>query len=160
MHNSTADPIRISPVSGNRELGGFITAPGSFYRDDANWVAPLRLEQKQRLTKRNPFFEHARWQAWTAYRDGHVVGRISAQIDDLYRQQHGEAVGYFGMLEAEDNAEVFATLCNAAEDWLRDQGMRRVRGPFSLHINEEAGLLVDGFSTPPFVMNCLAPFRR
>jgi hypothetical protein len=56
------------------------------------------------------------------------------------------------MLEAEDNAAVFAALCNAAENWLRDQGMRQVRGPFNLHINEEIGLLVDGFSTPPFVM--------
>jgi hypothetical protein len=56
------------------------------------------------------------------------------------------------MLEAEDNAEVFTALFSAAENWLRDQGMRQVRGPFNLHINEEAGLLVDGFSTPPFVM--------
>ena len=58
-----------------------------------------------------------------ARRNGQLAGRITAQVDDLQLQQHGDAMGYFGMLEAEDNAEVFATLCNAAEDWLRDQGM-------------------------------------
>mgnify|MGYP001812596622 CR=1 FL=1 len=94
MNSPSADAIRITPVSGNRQLGEFITAPGAIYRDDPNWVAPLRFEQKQRLTEKNPFFEHARWQAWTARRNGTIIGRISAQIDDLYKEQHGEAVSY------------------------------------------------------------------
>lgn len=152
MYNSTADPIRISPVSGNRELGGFITAPGTFYRDDANWVAPLRFEQRQRLTEKNPFFEHARWQAWTARRDEQIVGRISAQVDDLYEKQHGERVGYFGMLEGIDNPDLFARLLGIAEKWVLDQGITTIRGPFNLSINEECGLLVEGFETPPSIM--------
>jgi hypothetical protein len=152
MHNSTADPIRISPVSGNRELGGFITAPGTFYRDDANWVAPLRFEQRQRLTEKNPFFEHARWQAWTARRDEQIVGRISAQVDDLYEKQHGERVGYFGMLEGIDDPDLFARLLDTAEKWVLDQGITTIRGPFNLSINEECGLLVEGFETPPSIM--------
>ena len=152
MHNSTADTIRISPVSGNRELGGFITAPGTFYRDDANWVAPLRFEQRQRLTEKNPFFEHARWQAWTARRDEQIVGRISAQVDDLYEKQHGERVGYFGMLEGIDDPDLFARLLDTAEKWVLDQGITTIRGPFNLSINEECGLLVEGFETPPSIM--------
>jgi hypothetical protein len=56
------------------------------------------------------------------------------------------------MLEAEDDPAVFAALFDAAETWLRAEGMRQVRGPFNLHINEEVGLLVEGFSTPPFVL--------
>jgi hypothetical protein len=80
------------------------------------------------------------------------VGRITAQIDELHLAQHHDAMGYFGMLEAEDDAETFAALSGAAEDWLRSEEMRRVRGPYNLHINEEVGLLVDGFATPPCVM--------
>jgi hypothetical protein len=56
------------------------------------------------------------------------------------------------MLEGDDDPAVFAALFGAAESWLRGEGMRCVRGPFNLHINEEVGLLVDGFSTPPFVL--------
>ena len=128
MTSTRNDGIRISPVAGKRQLEQFITATNAVYRDDPAWVAPLRFELRQRLTPgKNPFFEHARWQAWTAHHDGRVVGRISAQIDDLYRQQHGEAVGYFGMLEAGDDRELFSRLLGTAEDWLRDQGIRTIR---------------------------------
>jgi hypothetical protein len=152
MNSHSADLVRINPVTDDRQLDKFISAPSAIYRDDPNWVPPLRFEQKQRLTEKNPFFEHARWQAWTAQRQGQIVGRISAQIDDLYQQQHGKAVGYFGMLEAGDDPDLFARLLATAEDWLRDQGMDSIRGPFNLSINEECGLLVEGFETPPYIM--------
>ena len=152
MNNSSADPILISPVSCNRDLARFIAAPAPIYRDDPNWVAPLHFEQKQRLTSKNPFFEHARWQAWTAQRQGRIVGRISAQVDDLYQKQHGERVGYFGMLEALDDPALFTRLLETAENWLQEQGIRTIRGPFNLSINEECGLLIEGFDTPPYIM--------
>jgi GNAT superfamily N-acetyltransferase len=56
------------------------------------------------------------------------------------------------LLEADDDAEVFAALLGTAEDWLRARGMSEVRGPFNLSINEECGLLVEGFDAPPMVM--------
>ena len=80
------------------------------------------------------------------------VGRITAQIDEMHLRQHADGVGFFGMLECEDDPALFATLLDAAADWLRSEGMQRVRGPLNLHINEEVGLLVEGFSTPPFVL--------
>ena len=130
----------------------FLALPHRLYADDPAWVAPLDFEQRQRFSPRNHFFEHARMQAWIARRDGVPVGRITAQVDELHLRQHGDAAGYFGMLEAEDDPRVFAALFGAAQDWLRGQGMERVRGPFNLHVNEEVGLLVEGFSTPPFVL--------
>jgi hypothetical protein len=141
--------IHLEAVSGRRQLDEFIRLPWAIYRSDPNWVPPLLFEQKQRLTAKNPFFAHARWQAWTARCNGRLAGRISAQIDRLYQDRHGQKVGYFGMLEAEDNTELFTTLLRTAENWLRDQGMQRVRGPFNLSINEECGLLTDGFDTRP-----------
>jgi len=152
MATEGSHSIRIETVTGRRQLNDFIALPWSVYDRDPNWVPPLLFEQKQRLTAKNPFFEHARWQAWLAYRGGRVVGRISAQIDRLFEQQHQEKIGYFGMLEAIDDATVFDTLLQTAESWLRQQGMREARGPFNLSINEECGLLVDGFDTPPCIM--------
>jgi hypothetical protein len=81
-----------------------------------------------------------------------VVGRISAQIDQLHLERYGDQTGFFGLLEAEDDPRTFHALFTAAESWLRGEGMRRVRGPFGLSINEESGLLVDGFDTPPMVL--------
>jgi hypothetical protein len=152
MNKPYLSQATIEPVSGRKQLREFITAPWSVYRDDPNWVPPLLFEQRQRLTRKNPFFEHARWQAWNARDNGRVVGRISAQVDRLFLEQHGEQTGYFGMLEAGDDPVLFADLLQTAESWLGDQGMRRIRGPFNLSINEECGLLVDGFDTPPSIM--------
>jgi len=152
MDNLSAKRFHIEKVSCRKHLNEFIDVPWAIYRDDPQWVPPLLFEQKQRLTPKNPFFEHARWQAWIARQNGRPIGRISAQIDRLYQERHGRKVGYFGMLEAEDNTELFAALLRTAENWLRDQGMQQVRGPFNLSVNEECGLLVDGFDTPPCIM--------
>lgn len=130
----------------------FLRLPWSIYSDDPAWVPPLLLERRQHLSPRNPYFEHADCRFWMAWRGERPVGRISAQVDRLHLQRYGDAMGFFGMLEAEDDAETFGALTDAAEAWLRDRGMRRVRGPFNLSINDECGLLVEGFDTPPRIM--------
>jgi hypothetical protein len=144
--------IRVSAVQGKRDLNVFLTVPEIVYESDRRWVHPLNVERRQHLSKRNPFFSHARARFWVAFDGERPVGRISAQVDDLHLRQYGDATGYFGMLEAIDDRRVFRALVSEAEGWLREQGMRRVRGPFSLSINDECGLLVDGFDTPPMFM--------
>jgi hypothetical protein len=109
------------------------------------------------LSPSNPYFDHAKYCSWIAFRNGNPVGRISAQIDELYLERHQNATGFFGMLEAEDNAPTFQILLETAETWLRKRGMQRISGPFNLSINQELGLLVDGFDTPPSVMMGHAP---
>jgi GNAT superfamily N-acetyltransferase len=145
-------PLRVVPVEGRRGLRQFIRLPWSIYRDDPAWVPPLLMERRQHLSSRNPFFEHAKCKFWLAYRGAKPVGRISAQVDQLHLERYEDSTGFFGLLEAEDKVETFQTLMDAAETWLRDQGMGRVLGPFNLSINQECGLLVEGFDTPPAVM--------
>ncbi len=146
-------PLRIVPLAGNADLDRFIRIPDSVLASDPAWIQPLRIERRMHLSARsNPYFQHARWQAWIAWRGQRAVGRISAQIDALHLERYRDATGFFGMLDAEDLEETFSALLGTAEQWLRDQGMRRVRGPFNLSINSEMGLLVDGFDTPPMLM--------
>jgi hypothetical protein len=144
--------LQIKPVDSRQELRRFIQLPWSIYKDDPAWVPPLILERKDHLSPNNPFFDHAKFQSWIAYRSGKAVGRISAQIDQLHLNQFKKREGFFGMVEAEDNAETFEALLQTAETWLRDHGMQRVLGPYNLSINQEPGLLIDGFNTPPFLM--------
>lgn len=147
----------VQPVVGKRMLDNFIRVPWNIYQDDPNWVPPLLMERRDALSAKQPFFQHARWQAWVAYRDGLAVGRISAQVDDLYLQQQTARNGFFGLLEAIDDADVFQNLFSCAEDWLREAGMEGVIGPFNLNINQEIGLLTEGFDTPPYIMTGHAP---
>lgn len=160
IKNSAA--LRIVPVSGKADLDQFIRVAAVIFKDDPHWISPLLIERHMHLsTKHNPYFQHAQWQAWIAWRGDQPVGRISAQIDALHLERHGDATGFFGMLDAEDNAETFAALISTAEQWLREQGMRRIRGPFNLSINEEMGLLIEGFNTPPvFMMSHALPYYR
>ncbi|MBL8660767.1 MAG: dATP pyrophosphohydrolase [Rhodospirillales bacterium] len=145
--------LSVEPVVGRRQLVEFLTMPRRIYAGDPHWVEPLLFERLQHLDPRkNPFFAHAEVAYWIARRDGRPVGRISAQVNRAHLRRHDDATGHFGFLEAEDGADIFAALLRTAEDWLRARGMRRILGPFTLSINEESGLLVDGFDGPPFLM--------
>ncbi len=147
--------VEILPVKTGAELERFVRVPMRIAAQakDPNWISPLIMERVEALTpKTNPLFEHTDVQLWLARRNGKDVGRISAQIDHLAPSDPKEPSGYFGMIHAEDDPEVFATLFAVAENWLRERGIRRALGPFNLSINEETGLLIDGFDTPPMVM--------
>lgn len=144
--------IRIEKVQDKQKLKEFITFPSTLFRDDPNWIDPLFIEREEHLSKKNPGTDHITWQAWVAKKEGTVVGRITAQIDTLHREIHGEDTGHFGMIDAIDDPEVFSALFAAAEEWLKSQGAHKITGPFSLNINQESGLLVEGFDTPPSTM--------
>lgn len=141
--------IHIEQVLDKRDLKAFIAFPSSLFRDDPNWIDPLYLEREEHLSKKNPGTDHIEWQAWVAKKEGKVVGRITAQIDALHRERYGEDTGHFGMIDAIEDPAVFSALFAAAEAWLRSKGALKITGPFSLNINQESGLLVEGFDTPP-----------
>jgi hypothetical protein len=147
------EALRLVPVEDKRTLDSFIRLPWRIYQDDPSWVPPLILERREHLSpKANPYFRHAEAQLWLAFRGKRPVGRISAQVDRAALAQHQDATGHFGFLEAEDDSEVFAKLLETAEAWLRERDMTQVRGPFSFSINDESGLLVEGFDRPPSLM--------
>lgn len=145
-------PVVVRPVASWREMGTFIDVPWRIYADDPLWVPPLRLERRLHFSKFNPFLKHAEWQAWVAYRNNEPVGRISAQVDQLHRDRYGPRTGHFGLLEMIEDTEVLDALLSSAEDWLAARGTMHVTGPFNLSINQECGILVEGFDTPPMVM--------
>jgi len=144
--------LRIERVAGRKGLRRFIRVPWNIYADDPLWVPPLLVERRQHLSFRNPYFAHAQCSFWIAYRGLSPVGRISAQVDELHLKRYDDATGFFGMLEAEDDYETFGALTDTAEQWARGKGMRRILGPLSLSLNQESGLLVEGFETPPAIM--------
>jgi len=152
MDSFQRENIEVREVTGKQSLGTFIKIPWSIYKDDPCWIPPLLVERKGALSSKHPYFKHADWCAWVAYRDGKPVGRISAQIDELHQQRYDNKTGFFGLIEAPDDAAVFSTLFKTAEDWLNKNGMQQVAGPYNLGINQEVGILMDGFDSRPYVM--------
>ena len=150
--------VTVRPVLNKKDQITFLKVPFPIYAQDKSWVAPLFLERLEHLSeKKNPYFEHAKAQLFIAEVDGKPVGRISAQVDQLHQERYKDACGQFGFLEAQNDPAIFAALFKTAADWLRAQGMRQVRGPFSFSINDEIGLLIDGFETIPNMLMGHAP---
>ncbi len=122
-------PVTIRPVETKKDRKAFVDFAWEVYKDDPAWVPPLKDEVHGLITPgKNPWFEHARAQLWLAERGGKVVGRISAQVDDLVQEHMGQGTGQWGMFEALDG-EAAAALIATAEDWLRAQGMTQRAGP-------------------------------
>jgi GNAT superfamily N-acetyltransferase len=120
---------------------------------DPVWVPPLRFMQAMQLNpKKNPWFDHGEAVFFVALRDGKPVGRISAQVDRAHLALRKDQTGFFGFFECIDDQDVANALFAAATTWLKDKGLARILGPFSLNINEECGLLIDGFASPPRMM--------
>jgi GNAT superfamily N-acetyltransferase len=143
--------VEVTPVTGRRELREFVALP---YRLHAgtNWIPPLKLERYAYLSRRlNPFFKHGEAELFLARRGGRVVGRISAQIDHAFNEYHDNRWGLFGFLEFEDDQEVLDSLLETAAAWLRERGRDRMVGPMDFVMNEECGVLYDGFDYEPMI---------
>jgi len=120
---------------------------------DPYWIAPMRFMQAEQLNpKKNPWFDHGEAAFFVALKDGQPVGRISAQVDRAHLELRKDDTGFFGFFETIDDQDVTNALFEAATVWLKSKGMKRSLGPFSLNVNEEAGLLIDGFGCPPRMM--------
>ena len=144
----------LRPVVTATDRKRFVDLVWDVYRNDPAWVPPLKSEMLGLITAgKNPWFEHAEAAFWLAERDGRPVGRISAQIDRLVLEHMGAGTGQWGMFEVVDGEdEAGPTLIATAEDWLRERGMTRALGPFSLSVWDEVGLLVQGFDQQPTAM--------
>jgi len=145
--------LDVRPVASKRDLTTFIKLPWRLYRNERNWVPPLISERRQFLDRaRNPWFEHGEAQEFLAWRDGRAVGRITAQVDRIFNEFQGNEWGLFGFFECENDPDAAAALLAAAERWLRARGRDRMVGPMDFTMNDECGVLVDGFERPPIIL--------
>jgi GNAT superfamily N-acetyltransferase len=144
--------VVVRPVSSWRDRREFVDLPYRLHSSSAVWVPPLRLERYLFLMRsQNAFFSHGDAQLFLAVRDGKVVGRISAQYDDNFNAFHDNRTGMFGFLEFEDAPDILPALLEAAQTWLRAHDRDRMIGPMDFSMNDESGVLIEGFERMPFI---------
>jgi GNAT superfamily N-acetyltransferase len=153
-----ADTINITPVSSRKDRREFMALLWQLYRDDPNWVPPLRGNQEELVGfKKHPFHDDAEVRCFVARKNGTVCGRIVAIVNHAHNRRYEEKRGFFGFFESIDDQTVASGLFKAAEDWLREKGMTDIRGPVNPSLNYEVGLLIEGFDSPPTFMMTYNP---
>ncbi|MCM1985204.1 hypothetical protein [Lyngbya confervoides] len=130
----------------------FLEVPHIVYKDDRNWVAPLRSSVASHFKPDNPFLSYGKLQQFVALRDRQPVGRIVAAINDRLIEREGERIGLFGFFECIDDSEIAQALLGSAEAWLKAQHIVKVRGPIDLSTHNNCLFLAEGFDSPPLVM--------
>jgi hypothetical protein len=101
--------------------------------------------------KKEPFYSHGEVALFTAWKDGRLVGRTSATVDQTWLATWNDATGHFGFFDTIDDPDVARALLEKAASWLREKGMKRMNGPMSLSANHDIGVLVEGFEHPPVI---------
>jgi GNAT superfamily N-acetyltransferase len=145
--------VEVTAVSGGRDLKAFVDLPFRLHANHPQWVPPLKLERRLFLNRRmNAFFSHGEAEYFLARRDGRVVGRITAQINHAFDEHQKKNWGWYGFLEFEDDQEVLDALLAAAETWLRARGKERMVGPACFAMNDESGILIEGFELRPMIV--------
>ncbi|MGC9335991.1 MAG: GNAT family N-acetyltransferase [Anaerolineae bacterium] len=154
----TASSVEIVAVTTEEQRRKFASFAWRVYRHNPNWVPPIFGDRLKLLdSHRHPFWEHAEQQLFMAQRDQEIVGTISAHINDRHNEVYQDKVGFFGFFEVLDDRTVAEALLDTAADWLRERGMETIRGPENPSQNEEVGLLIDAFDSPPVILMTYNP---
>ncbi len=150
--------IRIEKVKTKKDFMNFIKFPWKVYKDYPNWVPPLIIDMKEKLNpKKNPFFDHSEMELFLAYKDNEISGRIAAIIDNNHNEFHNEKIVFFGLYESIDDLITAKALLSVVSEWGKDRGMKSIRGPMNLSMNDECAFLLEGFDSPPVYMMPYTP---
>jgi hypothetical protein len=148
----TKQELRVDEVRNKQDLLAFIRSPWKIYQGDRNWVPPLIKDQLQKFSPDYPFLSHAEMILLLARRNGDPVGRVAGIIDHNYIQFHQEKTGFFGFFESINETEVAQALLSKVGNWLKERGMAKMTGPMNPSTNDECGLLIEPFDSPPRLM--------
>ena len=144
--------VEILAADNRKTFREFLHFPFQLYAGDTHWVPQLIRDSKELFSPKNPFFQHAEVQPFIARRDNRTVGRITAIYNQAYVDFYDEKAGFFGFFDFLHDMDVAQALMNKVKQWLDAKGMTFMRGPMNFSSNEEWGLLIDGFDSPPMVM--------
>ncbi len=154
-------PLTIREVHGPDELEQFMGLPDLLHSGKPNYVPPVTFWLKRRLAPTNAVFEDARMKLFAAWRDGQIVGRISALIDRRHNEHRDEKLAWFGFFECVDDQQVANALFARASAQGLEWGADTLRGQRNLTRLEDPGITVEGYdSLPPMLAAYHPPYYR
>ena len=107
----------------------------SFISDDVNLMNP----------KKNFAFTNHIVKCFLAYKDGKVVGRVCAIINNEANAKFNEKMVCFSRIDFVDDKEVSEALINAVKEFGKEHGMEYIHGPWGFNDTDREGMLTFGF---------------
>jgi hypothetical protein len=136
----------------------FERLPERLHGTNPTFVPPFPGSVIKYLSPRSPFNRlYGEIHPFLAWRDGKPVGRIAAIINRAHNERYHDKTGFFGFFDCENDFELAEALFAAVGRVLRSRGLEAMRGPYNPSINDECGLLVEGFEHAPCMGLCWNP---
>jgi len=137
-------------LANRKQVQDFLSLPFRIYRDIPQWVPPLAMDERARLTpRRYPFYRHSAAAFFLAVERGQAIGRLAVLDNRLYNDYNHEKTAFFYLFECENNPEAARGLFALAFDWARSRGLTKMLGPKGFTALDGLGLLVKGFEHRP-----------
>lgn len=149
--------VTVTPAKSKSELKEFEKVAEKIHKDDPYFVPPFPGSVVKLVSPKGPFGKHGDVVCFIAWRDGQPVGRIAAIENRSHNKYYADRVGFFGFFDFVDDIEVARTLFQAARAELKRRGLEIARGPYNPSINDECGVLVEGFEAAPMVLMTYNP---
>ena len=138
--------VSIKTVESKRELRQFVKFPLSLYKDCPYYVPNLYLDEMSTLDpEKNAMGKYSRSKKFLAYKDGKIVGRAIAIINEIANRDWNHKEVRFGWMDFIDDKEVSGALMDAVADFGRENGMDTLVGPLGFTDFDNEGCVVEGF---------------
>ncbi len=150
--------VKVIKVNDKSGIKKFVKFQWEVYKDYKHWVPPLLMDRYKILSReKNPFFEHGDMELFLAMRGNKIVGRIAAIRNDLHNKIHNDKMGFWGFFEVFNDQDAVNALFEATKEWLKAQGFDAMRGPYNPTVNDDNGLLIEGFDDDPRILMTYNP---
>ncbi|MFL5341968.1 MAG: hypothetical protein ACJ8F7_17615 [Gemmataceae bacterium] len=134
-------------------MTAFERLPEAIHRTDPYFVPPFPGSVVKIFSPTSPYQRHGELLAFLARdKSGQPVGRIAAIVNGGHNAYYNDRVAFFGYFDFIDDPAVSRALFDHARQALKEKGFDTLRGPYNPTVNDEVGLLVDGFDSSPFIM--------
>ena len=139
-------PVNIVKVETKGQLKRFVRFGNELYKGNPYYVPDLYSDEMATLRKdRNAAFEFCDADYFLAYKDGKLVGRIAAIVNNRANEKWGLKAARFGWVDFVDDAEVVDALFSTVENWARERGLTEIQGPLGFTDLDREGMLIEGF---------------
>ena len=138
--------VVIKTVESAKELREFVKFPLRLYKDCPYYVPNLYLDELTALNPdKNPMGKYSKSKKFLAYKDGKIVGRVMAIINEIANRNWNHAEVRFGWIDFIDDKEVSKALIEAVIAFGKENGMTQLAGPLGFTDFDNEGCVVEGF---------------